>query len=84
MTERDNLYPEVLSIVLSMWEEEPEEIVNEVISRFSIGSDYAWELVQEAIEEERAMDEEWDEDPLFDWEGDALSSAGFGTDEDYY
>ena len=24
-----------------------------------------------------------DDDYLFDWDGDALASAGFGTDEDY-
>jgi len=24
-----------------------------------------------------------DDEPLFDWDGDALASAGFGTDEDY-
>lgn len=27
--------------------------------------------------------EDYDDDPLFDWDGDALASAGFGTDEDY-
>jgi len=27
--------------------------------------------------------EDYDSESLFDWEGDALASAGFGTDEDY-
>ena len=29
------------------------------------------------------IDDLFDDDYLFDWDGDALASAGFGTDEDY-
>jgi hypothetical protein len=32
--------------------------------------------------EDELFDEDYD-DTLFDWDGDALASAGFGTDEDY-
>ena len=32
--------------------------------------------------EDVLFDEDYD-DTLFDWDGDALASAGFGTDEDY-
>ena len=32
--------------------------------------------------EDELFDEDHD-DTLFDWDGDALASAGFGTDEDY-
>ena len=27
--------------------------------------------------------DDYDDEPMFDWDGDALASAGFGTDEDY-
>ena len=40
----------------------------------------------EEIEQEDwdSYDESFEEDSLlFDWDGDALASAGFGTDEDY-
>jgi len=39
---------------------------------------YQW--AQEAIE---GTYEYQEDDSLFDWDGDALASAGFGTDEDY-
>jgi len=29
------------------------------------------------------LDDDYDDELLFDWDGDALASAGFGTDEDY-
>jgi len=61
-------------------------MAEEVVARFDVTLDYALELVQRAIEEELAVEksmygeDEW----LRDWDGDALASAGFGTDEDYF
>lgn len=80
------LYKEVVSLVLAMWDEEPDTIAEEAAARFDISYDFAFELVQQAIVEEVQMDKAMydDEDYLFDWEGDALASAGFGTDEDYF
>jgi hypothetical protein len=69
-----------------MWDTEPYEMAEEVVARFDVTLDYALELVQRAIEEELAVEksmygeDEW----LRDWDGDALASAGFGTDEDYF
>jgi hypothetical protein len=82
----EELYQEVSHMVLAMWEHEPYEIAEEVVSRFDVSMDYALELVERAIVEEiqteKAMyeEDEW----LRDWDGDALASAGFGTDEDYF
>ena len=86
MSNMDKLYQEAESIVLALWEEEPEEIAAEVSVQLSISADYAWELVQQVIVNEMRMEESYsDEDEtLFDWDGDALASAGFGTDEDYF
>ena len=82
----EELYQEVSHMVLAMWEHEPYEIAEEVASRFNISMDYSLELVEKAIVEEiqteKAMYD--DEEHLFDWDGDALASAGFGTDEDYF
>ena len=82
----EELYQEVSHMVLAMWEHEPYEIAEEVASRFNISMDYSLELVEKAIVEEiqteKAMYD--DEEYLFDWDGDALASAGFGTDEDYF
>ena len=38
-----------------------------------------------SLEEMEEIFDDWDEgeDTMFDWDGDALASAGFGTDEDY-
>ena len=83
----EELYQEVSHMVVAMWENEPYEIAEEVASRYSISMDYALELVEKAIVEEiqteKAMYDD-DEEYLFDWDGDALASAGFGTDEDYF
>lgn len=85
MSMEDNLYPEVRSVVWAMWDEEPEEIVSECVTRFCISSDYAWDLVSFAIQEEIEAEKDLDEgdDGLFDWDGDALASCGWGMDEDY-
>ena len=83
----EELYQEVSHMVLAMWEHEPYEIAEEVASRFNISMDYSLELVEKAIVEEiqteKAMYED-EEEYLYDWDGDALASAGFGTDEDYF
>lgn len=47
-----NLYPEVVSIVLAMWDTEPEAIAEEVSNRLNISFDFAFEMVEEAIIEE--------------------------------
>ncbi len=38
-----------------------------------------------SLQEMEEVFDDWDEgeDTMFDWDGDALASAGFGTDEDY-
>ena len=38
-----------------------------------------------SLQEMEEVFDGWDEgeDTMFDWDGDALASAGFGTDEDY-
>lgn len=83
----EELYQEVSHMVLAMWEHEPYEIAEEVASRFNISMDYSLELVEKAIVEEiqteKAMYDD-EEEYLYDWDGDALASAGFGTDEDYF
>ena len=83
----EELYQEVSHMVLAMWEHEPYEIAEEVASRFNISMDYSLELVEKAIVEEiqteKAMYDD-EEEYLYDWVGDALASAGFGTDEDYF
>jgi hypothetical protein len=81
----DRLYQEAESIVLAMWDEEPEEMAAEVSVQLSISADYAWELVQQVIVNEIRIEEGYNDgdNDLFDWDGDALASAGFGTDEDY-
>ena len=83
----EELYQEVSHMVLEMWEHEPYEIAEEVASRFNISMDYSLELVEKAIVEEiqteKAMYDD-EEEYLYDWDGDALASAGFGTDEDYF
>ena len=45
----DRLYQEAESIVLAMWDEEPEEMAAEISVQLSISADYAWELVQQVI-----------------------------------
>lgn len=82
----DKLYQEAESIVLALWEEEPEEIAAEVAVQLTISADYAWDLVQQVIVNEVKIEEAYmdGDDTLFDWDGDALASAGFGTDEDYF
>lgn len=48
-------------------------------------TDY-YQYCQNEIEIVLGDHNEWysdDDDYLFDWDGDALASAGFGTDEDY-
>lgn len=82
----DRLYQEAESIVLAMWDEEPEEMAAEISVQLSISADYAWELVQQVIVNEIRIEEGYNDgdDDLFDWDGDALASAGFGTDEDYF
>lgn len=80
------LYQEAESIVLAMWDEEPEEMAAEISVQLSISADYAWELVQQVIVNEIRIEEGYNDgdNDLFDWDGDALASAGFGTDEDYF
>ena len=82
----DRLYQEAESIVLAMWDEEPEEMAAEISVQVSISADYAWELVQQVIVNEIRIEEDYSDgdNDLFDWDGDALASAGFGTDEDYF
>jgi hypothetical protein len=82
----DRLYQEAESIVLAMWDEEPEEMAAEISVQLSISADYAWELVQQVIVNEIRIEEGYSDGDtdLFDWDGDALASAGFGTDEDYF
>ena len=82
----DRLYQEAESIVLAMWDEEPEEMAAEISVQLSISADYAWELVQQVIVNEIRVEEDYSDgdNDLFDWDGDALASAGFGTDEDYF
>jgi hypothetical protein len=82
----DRLYQEAESIVLAMWDEEPEEMAAEISVQLSISADYAWELVQQVIVNEIRIEEGYNDGDtdLFDWDGDALASAGFGTDEDYF
>jgi len=86
MSNMDKLYQEAESIVLALWEEEPEEIAAEISVQLSISADYAWDLVQQVIVNEMRIEESYSDgdDALFDWDGDALASAGFGTDEDYF
>jgi len=86
MSNMDKLYQEAESLVLALWEEEPEEIAAEVSVQLSISADYAWDLVQQVIVNEMRIEESYSDgdDALFDWDGDALASAGFGTDEDYF
>jgi|TARA_R110000796_G_scaffold63245_4_gene146324 hypothetical protein len=81
----DRLYQEAESIVLAMWDEEPEEIAAEISVQLSISADYAWDLVQQVIVNEIRIEQDYNDgdNDLFDWDGDALTSAGFGTDEDY-
>ena len=45
----DRLYQEAESIVLAMWDEEPEEMAAEISVQLSISADYAWDLVQQVI-----------------------------------
>jgi len=77
-----NVYQEVYTLVLSMWDEEPESIVEEVTSIFDISYDYAFELVEAAILEEKDLEKE-----LFSesdsWEEEDLVSLGFDPDEDF-
>lgn len=82
----DRLYQEAESIVLAMWDEEPEEMAAEISVQLSISADYAWDLVQQVIVNEIRIEEGYNDgdNDLFDWDGDALASAGFGTDEDYF
>lgn len=82
----DRLYQEAESIVLAMWDEEPEEMAAEISVQLSISADYAWDLVQQVIVNEIRIEEGYNDgdSDLFDWDGDALASAGFGTDEDYF
>jgi hypothetical protein len=85
--EKTHLYPEIVSLVLAMWDDEAEAIADEASARFNISYDYAFELVNDAIVEEveieREMLDDDGEEYLFDYEEDALASAGFGTDESY-
>ena len=82
----DRLYQEAESIVLAMWDDEPEEMAAEISVQLSISADYAWDLVQQVIVNEIRIEEDYNDGDtdLFDWDGDALASAGFGTDEDYF
>ena len=82
----DRFYQEAESIVLAMWEEEPENIAEEISVEFNISYAYAFDLVQQVIVNEMKIEEAYSEgdEELFDWDGDALASAGFGTDEDYF
>ena len=82
----DRLYQEAESIVLAMWDEEPEEMAAEISVQLSISADYAWDLVQQVIVNEIRIEEGYNDgdSDLFDWDGDSLASAGFGTDEDYF
>lgn len=61
MMEEKDLFEAIYSIVLSMWEEEPDLIIDEVISRFAISRDYAEVLVSRAIEHELALEAELNE-----------------------
>ena len=86
MSNMDKLYQEAESIFLAMWDEEPEEMAAEISVQLSISADYAWDLVQQVIVNEMRIEDSYadGDDTLFDWDGDALASAGFGTDEDYF
>ena len=53
----DRLYQEAESIVLAMWDEEPEEMAAEISVQLSISADYAWELVQQVIVNEIRIEE---------------------------
>ena len=55
------------------------ELTEEQIEKLDELTDY-YQWAQEAIE---GTYEYQEDDSLFDWDGDALASAGFGTDEDY-
>ncbi len=82
----DRLYQEAESIVLAMWEEEPEEMAAELSVQLSISADYAWDLVQQVIVNEIRIEQDYNDgdNDLFDWDGDALASARCGTDEEYF
>ena len=54
-----SLENDIESVVLAMWGEPEEEITREVMVRFNIGYDQAFELVLQAIAEELNRDEEY-------------------------
>lgn len=54
-----NLLDDVESLVLAMWGEPEEEVTREVMSRFNIGYEQAYELVLQAIAEELNQDDMW-------------------------
>ena len=66
----DNLYYEVESIVMALWEESIEEISLEVVSRLNITQEHASDLVHQVIREEQQLEEELSdgEEHLFDWD----------------
>lgn len=61
-------YPEVESLVLSLWNEDAEEIALEAASRFNLSFDFALEIVEEIISKELDYEEpsEYDEWQDFD------------------
>lgn len=72
------LFKEVESIVLAMWDEDPEEIALEASSRLAISLDHAFDLVEEVILNEMRADQELEND-FSEW--DALVEEGFLEDD---
>ena len=54
-----SLETDVESVVLAMWGEPEEEITREVMARFNIGYEQAYELVLQAITEEVNNEEDY-------------------------
>ena len=57
-----HLAPEIESVVLAMWGEPEEEITREVMARFNISYNQAFESVHQAIVEEIAFEDDYDEE----------------------
>ena len=84
----ENLFQR-LQISLSSEDYEHADLILAKLSRYSDKFDdsqfdeyaYAQRIVE--IELHGIYDDDDGDDDLFDWDGDALASAGFGVDEDY-
>ncbi len=89
MSKMDKLHQEAESIVLALWDEEPEEIAAEVAVQLSISAGYAWDLVQQVIVNEVRMEQALcgEDEDLFGWDEaseETLVSEGFETEKDYF